>query len=301
MPSLADLLARHASRPLLLDGGTGSTLEDRGVDVRNALWSSAALLTPEGRRKTRQLHADFIAAGAEIVIANTHNVNPDSCRTFAREDEDAAELLTRLERVGVETARAAVPTDREVVIAAGIGSAEPWATSTERAQGEVAAWLAPCVDALIPTGALILFESLSTAAELAAVAALARDRDLAAFGIGLTCGPDGRTWGGVEMATVAETFAQTDVAAAFVQCTRHDVALAALEPLAAALEGCAAVPGVYANDGRTWVEQRWIGERTGPLEYADDARAWRDAGARIVGGCCGTTPEHVAALAAALT
>jgi len=290
--SLTELLAARPGQPLILDGGTGSALEDRGVDVRSELWSSAALLTSEGREATRRLHADYVAAGADIVIANTHNLNPQSCRD--------GELLARLERVGVETAALAVPAEREVAIAAGIGSAEPWATSTVRTEAEIVAWLEPCVAALRPTGALILFESLSTPPELAAVAALARDTGLTDFGIGLTCGPKGRTWGGVTMSRVAETFADTNLSAAFVQCTRHDLALIALIRLVDALDGSGALPGVYANDGRTWSDMCWHGERISPEAYAAEARTWRDAGARIVGGCCGTGPEHIAALAAAL-
>jgi homocysteine S-methyltransferase len=298
--SLQSLLARHPHRPLILDGGTGSALEDRGVDVRNALWSSAALLSATGREATRALHADYVAAGADVLIANTHNVNPESCRAFVSaaeaSKEEPEELLLRLERLGVETALAAVPADREIVVAAGIGSAEPWATSTARSEGEIEAWLAPCVDALKPTGALILFESLSTPPELAAVAGLSRSCGLEAFGIGLTCGPDGRTWGGVTMDETVRAFADTSVAAIFIQCTKHDVAGVALAALVSALGDSEVAPGVYANDGRTWSDMRWHGARIQPEDYARDARAWRDAGARIVGGCCGTAPEHVAAL-----
>jgi homocysteine S-methyltransferase len=44
----------------------------------------------------------------------------------------------------------------------------------------------------------------------------------------------------------------------------------------------------------------WHGERVSPEEYAAEAVKWRDRGARIIGGCCGTGPEHIAALKEAL-
>ena len=88
--------------------------------------------------------------------------------------------------------------------------------------------------------------------------------------------------------------------ALFVQCTRYDLCAAALDPLVEALgtvDG-PTVPGVYANDGREWKDLAWHGERVPPEEYADTAVTWVGLGARIVGGCCGTDPTHVAALTA---
>ena len=61
-----------------------------------------------------------------------------------------------------------------------------------------------------------------------------------------------------------------------------------------------AVPGVYANDGRIWREARWHGSRLAPEDYAAHAARWRELGARVIGGCCGTGPQHIAALRDAL-
>jgi homocysteine S-methyltransferase len=58
--------------------------------------------------------------------------------------------------------------------------------------------------------------------------------------------------------------------------------------------------GVYPNLGYL-ANKRWrFDERVGPAEYAELALGWREEGAQIIGGCCGTTPEHVRALRAAL-
>ena len=80
----------------IVDGGTGGALEDRGCDVRNPLWSSAALLTEAGRALTTGLHRDYLDAGADLVIANTHNADPDACRRFVAL-ADAAERLVAAE------------------------------------------------------------------------------------------------------------------------------------------------------------------------------------------------------------
>ena len=87
--SIRELLSRDPAEPILMDGGTGGSLEERGVDVRNDLWSSAALLTREGRDTTRRLHEDFLASGADIVIANVHNVCPETCASYLETAEHA--------------------------------------------------------------------------------------------------------------------------------------------------------------------------------------------------------------------
>ena len=312
--SIRALLSRSPSDVILLDGGTGGSLEDRGVDVRTDLWSSVSLLTAEGRELTRRLHADFIAAGADVIIANTHNVCPDTCRRFLRRtelgdyeipaellDSDGPErFLQWIEQRGVELAGDAIRDERDVVVAAGIGSQEPWAKSTSRTQTEIEASLEPCARALAETNdTFVLFETVSTPPEVAAVAAVARRAQLQDFGLGVSCGPDGRTCGGVSMSEVVRALDGTSVAVLFVQCTRYDVASTALQSLVAALEQDAeldVVAGIYANDGRIWKDRRWHGERVSPQAYADEAEGWRAAGARIIGGCCGTTPEHITEL-----
>ncbi len=315
--SIRDLLSRSRSDVVLLDGGTGTSLEDRGVDVRSDLWGSRTLLSAAGLAVTRRLHVDFFAAGADVVIANTHNVNRNSCRAFLRRedlgeveappgllegdpDEREERFLRWIEDLGVEVVERAVPSDRDVVVAAGIGSEEPWATRTARTPDEIAASIAPAARALARSGdTFVVFETLSTAPEIAAVADLVRREDLRDVGLGLSCGPDGRTWGGVSMTEVLGRLEGASVAAVFVQCTRYDVAGIAVRDLVAALDRAPdldAVPGVYANDGRVWRDRRWHGERISPGTYADAAEEWRAAGARIIGGCCGTTPEHVAEL-----
>jgi S-methylmethionine-dependent homocysteine/selenocysteine methylase len=68
MSPLIDRLATE-QRPLLLDGATGTELNRRGVDTSLPLWSAGALLTVPN--VLRQIHADYVAAGAEVITANT--------------------------------------------------------------------------------------------------------------------------------------------------------------------------------------------------------------------------------------
>ena len=294
----------------LMDGGMGSTLEDRGIPVRNALWGSYALLTPEGIAANDRLHADFVAAGARILIANTHNASLAACRTFLEGPHrnavdlppavsDADSLLVHVNREALRSARRAAPAGSGIRVAVGIGSAEgAYAAESGLTAGQVFEALSPQLGVLRAWGAdPILFETLTTRSEIEGVAELCRETGLAGCGVGLTCGADGRTLAGVTMEDAVAAFEGTEPWCFFVQCTRYDLVAAALAPLIEAAPAGVAV-GVYANDGRIWQDMRWHGERVTPEAYAAAARTWAAAGATVIGGCCGTGPEHIAALAA---
>jgi homocysteine S-methyltransferase len=297
-----------------MDGGMGSTVEDRGIQVRNALWGSFSLLTPEGIAVNDEIHRDFVEVGAEILVANTHNSLLMLCEAFfERDDAHGVDLPEEVReapasrraealqecviRRAVESARGALPETAEIVVAVCAGSPEgPYATESTHSPEEIARLQEPQVRAFADVRTdLVLFETLTTASEIEGVARLARQTGLTDFGIGLTCGEDGRTMGGVSMAGAVEMTADAEPSAFFMQCTPFRLVHAALRELVSALEG-RSVAGVYANDGRVWRDMRWHGERTSPEEYADEAMRWRDGGARIIGGCCGTAPVHIAEL-----
>src|SRR6185503_12308221 len=86
---------------LLLDGATGTELHRRGVDTGLPLWSANALLTGSGLDTLRQIHLDYLEAGAAILTANTFRTHR---RALASMGHDARELTKR----AVEVARQAV-------------------------------------------------------------------------------------------------------------------------------------------------------------------------------------------------
>ena len=314
MATLAELLAKHSV--VLMDGGMGSTVEDRGIPVRNYLWGSYALLTDEGLAVNDRLHVEFREAGARVLTANTHNALLEHCAAFLAETPEAdlpaevreapgperAAALHRLVHArAIASARKAIPPGAEMVVAAGMGSPEgPYATESSHSPEEIATSHAPQLRVYRELGVeFALFETLTTAEEIEGVARLARREGLSQFGVGLTCGEDGRTMAGIPMARAVELLSPAEPTVWFVQCTPLPFVEKALGELTAALPD-GAVRGVYANDGRVWIDMRWHGDRTTPDEYAEHAVRWRDMGARVLGGCCGTDPEHIRELAVGL-
>jgi S-methylmethionine-dependent homocysteine/selenocysteine methylase len=139
---------------------------------------------------------------------------------------------------------------------------------------------------------LILFETLTTLEEIRGVAQAVNHKGCSEFAIGLTCGRNAKTLAGVSMAEAVKAFSGFKPLAYFVQCTQYDRVEPALKDLENVLDP-GSVLGVYANDGRRWENMCWHGDRVSPETYGQYALKWRDTGARIIGGCCGTKPEHI--------
>ena len=89
--------------PVLLDGATGTELTRRGVETGLPLWSANALLDDEGTRVLKQIHRDYLAAGADILTTNTFSTHIRALSPSVN-GQRALELTHR----AVEIARAAI-------------------------------------------------------------------------------------------------------------------------------------------------------------------------------------------------
>jgi len=118
-----DFLSRlKEPKPILFDGATGTELTRRGVATGLPLWSANALLSEDGTHVLGQIHADYLAAGAEIITANTF-------RTHIRALGSSGVAHRALELTGraVEIARAAIaetPGDKARFVAGSISTLE---------------------------------------------------------------------------------------------------------------------------------------------------------------------------------
>lgn len=277
-------------RPILLDGATGSELDRRGADTSLPLWSARALVaSPE---VLFQVHADYARAGAEVVTANTFRTHRRSLAKGGLGDR-AAELT----HVAVEIARrAAAP----AFVAGSLAPLEdcyspelvPPARDCEREHAEMAVHLAEAgVD-------LILVETMNTIREAEAAARAALATGLPVL-LSFVCRSDGRLISGESVTTAVGAARALGVHGLLVNCTPAatiDQPFAELQAAAGALPA-----GLYANIGHTDDIKGWTSTcDVTPPEYARLAAAWLASGARLVGGCCGTTPEHIAAVAAVI-
>jgi S-methylmethionine-dependent homocysteine/selenocysteine methylase len=264
----------------LLDGPMGTELVRRGVAAHGAAWSAHGLdAAPE---VVAAIHRDYAAAGATVHTSNTF-------RTRRRTVGDRWEELARL---AVRLARASVPSAHRV--AGSIAPLEdcyrpdlsPGAASRDE-HGELARVLASAgVD-------ILLCETFAHSKE-AAVAVEEAVRTGVETWASLTAGPDASLMTPQAMRDAARACADKGARVVLVDCTPATKTMAYVEAIASAGVSF----GAYANAGSFGDAIGWgADDGTGPARYAKLAGAWVEAGATVIGSCCGTGPAHIEALA----
>jgi S-methylmethionine-dependent homocysteine/selenocysteine methylase len=276
--------ARYDSGVILLDGPIGTELDARGVDTSLPLWSARALM--EAPEVVRAIHRDYAEAGATVHTANTFRTRE---RTVGADWE-------RLARRAVALAREAVPADHEV--AGSLAPLEdcyqpdrspPAPRDEHRALAEVLA------DAGCDR---ILCETFPHVGEAVIAVEEALRTGLPAW-VALTAGPSADLLSPEEIAEGGRRAVDAGASAVLVNCVPAVDTLRFVEALAAAELG---VPiGAYANAGSVDDRIGWRSDaEMGPARYASLAVTWWEAGATILGSCCGTGPAHIRALAGAV-
>ena len=286
-------------RTILLDGGMGRELRFRGVDVMTSIWSARALI--DAPAVVREVHSDFIAAGADIITINSYGIVKSSLAWAGIEDR-----FTKLNLLACDLAKEARDASgREVLIA---GSLPPLAGSYRpdrvgrfeeieplyREQSEV---LAPHVD-------LLICETMSSGDEGRA-AATAATRTGKPVWVCWTLHEDrsGRLRSGEDINQAARSLSDLPVSGVLANCCAPESITRAIPQLKQS--GMQYIGG-YANTFQP-IPEDWdldgnkktdgsLGLRgdLDPESYAVHAAAWVKAGANVIGGCCGTRPAHIA-------
>lgn len=281
--TLRDLL--QDGRVHVFDGAMGTMLYGRGVFV-NVCYDELNLRQPD---LVRDIHREYVKAGAELLESNTFGANPFKLANYGLADE-----TERINAEAVKLARDAA-NGRALVLGA-IGPLgvriEPFgetavSEATAAFSRQVAGMLSGGVDGFI-------LETFSDVEELrAAVTAVRALSDLPIVAQ-MTVGEDGRTHYGTDPLAFGAQLTAMPVDVIGVNCSvgPHGV-LEAVEQLARVTT----LPlSAQPNAGLP----RAVGDRkiymASPEYMASYARRMVEAGARFVGGCCGTTPEHIKAM-----
>ncbi len=273
--------------PLLLDAALGTELERRGAAGPPPLWSAEALLRDPGA--VSALHEAEVAAGAEILTANTFRTHRRTLAKAGRE-RDARFWTQRAIALAREAARGAA---RPVFV---VGSLSPledcYRPELVPDDAALRAEHGAQADELARAGAdAILVETQNTVRELAAAARAAKATGLPVIASIVTDGAK-RLLSGEPIAAAVDALSKISPDALAINCVPARALAHDLGALEYAAPG--AVIGAYGNVGHPGPDGS--AEQVSPEEYAALAREWLRAGARLVGGCCGTTSEHTAAL-----
>lgn len=284
MPSLRDLL--EDGRPHVLDGAMGTLLHHRGAPS-SASFDELALRRPD---LVRAAHREYIEAGAEAIETNTFGANPLKLAAYGMAEETEA-----LNRAAALVAREAAGSSVAVLGAIGpLGvRLEPLG---ELSAAEAEAAFGRQIDGLLAGGVDgFCLETFSDVNELVAAIRAVRARSDLAIIAQVTVGIDGSTAYGTTPEMFGPALAEAGADAIGVNCsTGPQAILETIERLARVVS----LPlSAQPNAGLP----REVGDRkvyaASPEYMGDYARRMADAGATLLGGCCGTTPEHIATIA----
>jgi len=286
-------LERLGRGPILCDGAMGTQLYERGIPY-DRCFDALNLSDPE---LIKAIHLDYIAAGAEIIETNTFGAN-----RFRLAEHDLSGEVSAINRAGAKIAREARDlSEQQVFLAGSIGPIgrplEPLG-SVDIASASAA--FREQAEALLQTGVdLFILETISDLVEMrAALVAIRGVTDLPVVAQ-MTFNPDGLTSTGDDPAAAARTMREYGADVVGVNC-----ALGPADTLDAILEmrdadGLVRLAAQPNAGLPTRVGSRFIYITT-PEYFSDYTRRFLAAGVSLIGGCCGTTPAHIAAMAATL-
>ena len=286
MGNLPDLLEELKSAVLCGDGAMGTLLAERGVPAGNC-FEELCLSQPE---TISSIHREYLEAGAQLITTNSFGANARKLLTFGLEG-----------RVG-DINRAAALLAREAVDASGrsalvVGSVGPLGSHQAEADQNQEVLFREQISGLLEGGAdLILLETFQDPEELSLALQVAKSLGNKPV-ITLIASPEsGRLPGGAWIGDVLESLGEQGANLVGLNCVNGPQAMLRLVEKIAPSRPLA----VYPNAGRPTYQEGRIAYGTTPEYFADLGRRMAEAGAALVGGCCGTSPLHIKALSKAL-
>jgi len=303
---ISPFLEKHGF--LMLDGGLATEMEKQGADLDDELWSAKCLI--DAPELIRQVHADFLAAGADVIASASYQAN---FAGFARAGYGTA-LAERLMRLSVDLAVLARETfwadygnhrgRLRPLVAASIG---PYGASLHNGSeyhgrygiGKRALldFHRPRMELLADTDAdLFAFETIPSQFEAETLLELLEDFPEMPAWLSFSCRNGAQVSHGEQYSICAGLADQSEQTAGVgVNCTspRH------ISQLLKCAVNIQTTLAVYPNSGEHWnaAEQIWAGEVCGDWPVND----WYDQGARLIGGCCRTSTEDITIMRASLT
>ncbi|MEX2126293.1 MAG: homocysteine S-methyltransferase [Woeseia sp.] len=294
--------ALRQQRFLTLDGAMATELETRGADINDSLWSARVLL--EQPALIEDVHYDYFAAGADVAITASYQA---SFEGLARHGLDRAQTMALLD-LSVLLARTArdrfLQTDAaqsriRPLVAASVGPYGAWLADGSEYRGDygltvrqLVDWHRPRFEVLAAAGAdLLACETIPALVEGEALARLLDEYDVPGW-LSFSCRDDAHLNHGEPMHEAAALAQATNaVVAAGVNCTAPQWVAGLLRTAAAHTDKPLLC---YPNSGETWhAPNRSWRPGTDAAGFAELSRLWVDAGARLIGGCCRTTPHDI--------
>ena len=287
-------LLESSDQPILGDGAMGTMLNARGVGFDQCFDA----LNLENPSLVAQVHREYIEAGSQIIQTNTFGAN-----RYKLTEHNLGDKVEQINQAGVELAKEAVrKSKKDILVAGDVGPLGVRLAPFGRVQAEDARQVfAEQIKGLCQAGAdLLIFETMTDVREMQeAIKAARQVCDLPVIA-SMTFTRDDRTVLGDSPVGVAETLHQAGADVIGVNCSGGP---AQIWRILRQMREAVPDARLSAMPNAGWPER--VGGRimypAGPDYFNDYTVALREIGVCLIGGCCGTTPEHISSMRAALS
>jgi homocysteine S-methyltransferase len=293
---------------LIVDGALATELERRGFDLKDDLWSAKILL--EKPEAIKQLHYDYFKAGADCVITASYQASIEGFMRRGLNEQEAVDLIKRSVRLALEARDEFWNDDANQVgrikplVAASVGPYGAFLANGEEYRGnygltenELMDFHRPRMKALVESGAeLLACETIPTPIEARALVKLLGEFKGVHAWISFSCRDEAHVCEGERLEEcIRQVEASPQVAAVGVNCSSpkfipsliHEARMATEKPIV-----------VYPNSGESYDPQKmdWNNDPS-QASFGKEAKVWFEAGARLIGGCCRTSPDDIRVIA----
>ncbi len=297
---------------VILDGALATELERRGADLNDPLWSARLLI--EDPELIRQVHRDYFEAGADLATSASYQASFEGLARRGLDAPRAAELL----RLSVTLAREARdqfwpcrgPESGRILplVAASVGCYGASLHDGSEYRGDYGLtrtqlmdFHRPRLEALVDSQPdLLACETIPCLVEAEALIRLLEEFPGVPAWISFSCKDEKHVCHGEPLIDCfALTESSAPVVAAGINCTPPRLVAGLLDCVAGQVRKPLVV---YPNRGETWDAKghRWVPGPAMPEDWGQAARQWHGRGARLIGGCCRTTPDDIRMIAHAL-
>jgi len=276
-----------ARGPIVFDGAMGTQLYERGYFISRS-FDEANLTRPD---LVLGIHRDYVAAGAQIIESNTFGANRELLRRYGAEDR-----LKEINRAGVRLARQAA--GERAYVAGSIGpTGHMVGALSDEARARLESVFSEQAEALLEEGVdLLVLETFISAGEIEAALKAVRALYHGPVVAQMSFSEERQAIDGFPPALIADFLRERGADVVGVNCAEGP---ALVFEAAREMIGRGRPVSVQPNAGRP----RRLDERTlymtTPEYFGVYARRFFQSGAQLVGGCCGTGPEHIRRVAAA--
>ncbi|MDI3360029.1 homocysteine S-methyltransferase [Lelliottia sp. V106_10] len=292
---------------IVLDGAMATELEARGCHLADSLWSAKVLV--ENPELIREVHLDYFRAGAQVAITASYQATAAGFAARGYDEAQSRALIGKsveLARKAREAYLAENPQAGTLLVAGSVGPYGAYlADGSEyrgdyvRSAAEFSEFHRSRVEALLDAGAdLLACETLPSFAEIKALAELLTGYPRAKAWFSFTLRDSEHLSDGTPLRDVVATLADyPQIVALGINCIALENTTAALEHL----QTLTALPlVVYPNSGEHYdaVSKTWHHHGEACETLAGYLPQWVAAGAKLIGGCCRTTPKDIAELKA---